>query len=264
MLLRPLLLLLLCASFARAETLEEAVRGYVAAADPEEKEPPKGKPWDIKTGLGLAFTDGNSNTLTLSANLEAVKEWDPWKSITKALITYAKSEGVETASEWILTERVERQLTEKSWLYADLWLEHDEFESLTVRIQLTAGYKRRLVKKEKFELFGDIGAGVVHHEYRVNPETEGIGDLGVHFTWKLTDRLTYEQVIRLFPSLSNGGEGRLFFQAVFTSPISQKMDLRLAVTDQYNSDPLPGIERNDLLITLSISIHFTKAEEKAK
>jgi putative salt-induced outer membrane protein len=263
--LRHLLCLVLFCAATQAETLEQAVHGYLADPDAAAAKPePKGKPWEITGGLGLALTDGNSNTLTLAATLDALKEWGPWKSKTVVRITYAQADSVETASEWILIERFDRMLSERASVFLDLWLEHDEFESLNYRIQPTAGYRRRLVKKETFELWGNVGGGFVHNEYRVNPDTEAIGQLGINFTWQITKNLKYEQVITLYPSISEGGEGRLVFAAKFTTPISDQVDASLVITDQYNSNPPLGVKNNDLTVILSLAVKFTKPPEEKK
>jgi putative salt-induced outer membrane protein YdiY len=137
-------------------------------------------------------------------------------------------------------------------------LEHDEEEDLGLRIQLTFGYNRRLVKTEKFELWGNIGAGVLHEEFFNASETEAILQLGVNFVWQITKTLTYTQVITFYPSLSNGGEFRMYWESTFTMPVSERVDLRLSIIDRYDSDPQAGIEENDLTIALSLAIKFTK------
>lgn len=263
--LRYFLCLVLFCAVTQAETLDEAVHGYLADPDAEAAKPAAkpapDQPWDITGGLGFAYTDGNSNTMTVAFTLNAKKEWGPWKSSTAVRITYAQADSVETASEWILIERFERSLSEVASIFLDLWLEHDEFESLNYRIQPTAGYNRRLVKKTNFELWGNIGGGFVHNEYRVNPDTEAIGQLGVNWTWQITKQLTYEQVIVLYPSISYGGEGRLVFNAKFTTPISDRIDASLIITDQYNTMPVGANKHNDVTVIFSLAIKFTKPPE---
>ena len=81
-------LVLLCAVTQAEEPtlLEQAIHGYLA--DPDNKadkpaaKPAPEQPWDITAGLGVAYTDGNSNTLTVAFNLNAKKEWGKWKSTT--------------------------------------------------------------------------------------------------------------------------------------------------------------------------------------
>lgn len=246
--------LLLMAAVSGAETLEEAVDGYLRAAEGTSK------PWKITGNLGLTVTDGNSDTLTVTAGAEGVKEWDPWKLILKISAIYAESNSVETANEQIFKERLERALTERSWLFQEFMLEHDEQEALSYRIQFTLGYKRQLVKREKFNLFAEAGGGVLYEKFRTTTETEGIAQFGINFDWQITDQLLFTQSITIYPSLSEGGEYRFISESVFTTPIGEKLDLRFAIVDKFDSDPPAGVQENDLQITLAIVIRFTGEE----
>jgi putative salt-induced outer membrane protein YdiY len=257
---RSIAVLLFCAAVAQAETLEEAVRGYVRAAEAEAEET---GPWTITGSFGLTFTDGNSDTLTVAAGADGIREWDPWKLILKLRAIYSESEDVESANEEIFIERLERALSERSWIFQEFLAEHDEQEDLNYRLQLTVGYRRQLVKKERFNLFGEIGAGVLYEKFRTMSETEAIAHLGIAFDWKITDNLLFTQVFTVYPSLSNGGEYRFISESVFTSPLSEKLDLRLAIIDKYDSDPVAGVEKNDIQIILALVINFTGKKKEA-
>jgi len=236
---------------AFADGLETAVDRYVAAMD-------DGSPWEASGALSIAVTSGNSDTVTVAAGLQASKMWDPWKLTLKLDSIYGRANGVENKNEHIFQERLERQLTPVSWLFQDLLLEHDAQENLNIRVQFTVGYRRQLVKKEKFELFGEIGGGVLYEEFRTKTETEGILHLGVDWKWQITDKLLYTQVIRVYPSLSEFGEFRLMTESVFTAPLSDRIDARLAILDRYDSAAGAGIKKNDLVVTFGLQIKLTK------
>lgn len=288
---RILCALLAGAAFARAEdaereTARDAVRGYLASTPDIELARPRisdllplapvadgsrgylsaaaetTSPWDIRGALGFTLTDGNSDTIQLTVGADAKREWILWKLGMKLGILYGESDGDQTASEWIFLERLERKLSEKATIFQDLLLEHDEEEDLRYRIQLTLGYNRRLVKKETFELWGNVGGGVLYEEFFDASETEAIAQLGIDFTWQITKQLKYTQVITFYPSLSEGGEYRLYWESVFTTPISDRFDLRLTILDRYDSNPQTGVEKNDLTIAISLAVKFTKPPPK--
>ena len=178
-------------------------------------------------------------------------------------ILYGKSNGEETASEWIFMERLERKLSEKATIFQDLLLEHDEQEDLAYRIQVTVGYNRRLARKDdSFELWGNVGGGVLYQSFFSSSDTQAVAQLGINFTWQITKQLKYTQVLTFFPSLSDGGEFRMYWESVFTTPISERLDLRLSIIDRYDSNPQPGVESNDLTIAISLAIKFTKPPPK--
>jgi putative salt-induced outer membrane protein YdiY len=216
------------------------------------------KPWEITGALGFTLTDGNSETITLAVTADAKREWELWKLFMGLRILYAETDGDQSASEWIFLERLERKLSERATIFQDFLAEHDEEEDLRYRLQLTLGYNRRLAKSEKFELWGNVGGGVLHEDFFNESETEAIAQLGITFTWQITKNLKYEQILTFYPSLSEGGEFRMYWESVFTTPVSDRFDLRLSIIDRYDSNPQPGIEENDLTIALTLAIKFTK------
>ncbi len=242
------------APLAKGETLRDAIEGYIRAM--EDSAPPEER-WKVTGALGATVTSGNSDTQTLTIGLDAERPWDPWKLFLKERSIYGRSGGVESANEHVLTQRLERALSERAWLFEELLVEHDEQESLDYRLQLIFGYKRLLVKKEKFELTAEAGGGVLHEEFRRAPETEGIAQAGVGFKWQITKQLLFTQNVTIYPSLSDTGEFRLESESVFTTPISGKVDLRFSIVDKFDSSPPAGVEDNDLLVGLSLAIRFT-------
>jgi putative salt-induced outer membrane protein len=267
MIKRVLCAVLLAAALARAETAEEAIRGYLAGVDDaparvrtqrlNAAENPV-DPWELKAALGFTLTDGNSETITLALGADAKREWPKWKLGMSLKILYTESDGDQTASEWIFFERLERILSEIDTIFQDLLLEHDEEEDLKYRIQLTFGYNRRLKKTEKFELWGNVGGGVLHEEFFNDSQTEAVAQIGINFTWQLTKNLTYAQILTFYPSLSEGGEFRMYWESTFTTPVSERFDLRLSIIDRYDSDPQAGVDENDLTIALTLVLNFTK------
>ncbi len=253
MISRAFIALALIASLAKAETLSDAIDTYIVAAAPGSS-----SPWTVTGTLGLTLTEGNSETITLTFGIEAIKKFDPWTLKLKLNSIYAESQSVQTANEHIFVQRLERAIDEISALFQEFYLEHDDEENLNYRAQLTVGYMRRLMKKKDFEMWGEIGAGILHEEFRATDDTEGILQLGVNWVWKITEQLTYTQIITIYPSLSNGGEFRLYWESVFSTPISERLDMRLSIIDKYDSDAPVGVDDNDLIITLTIAIKFTK------
>lgn len=251
---RVLCALLLWTAASRAETLREAVDGYLRAAEGAPR------PWKIAGNVGITVTEGNSDTLTVTAGAEGAREFEPWKILLKIRAIYAESGGVETANEQVFTERLERALTERSWLFQEFMLEHDEQEALSYRIQFTLGYKRQLVRREGFNLYAEAGGGVLYERFRAATETEGIAQLGFNLDWKLTDHLLFTQSFTIYPSFSEGGEYRFVSESVFTTPIGEKVDLRFSIIDKFDSQPPAGVKENDLQVTLSLAIRFTGAK----
>ena len=57
-----------------------------------------------------------------------------------------------------------------------------------------------------------------------------------------------------FPNLTNGGEYRVNFDITLVTDISRRIGWQITLSDRYLSNPPPGFEKNDLLLTTGLKI----------
>jgi len=233
---------------------EAGTEQYLAQADDEAAK----ERWVGKVGLGFTYTDGTTKVLTLAYNAEAKREWDKW--IVNLVLTgiFSETDNVESANEHILFGRGDYKLDDKSSIYASLMLEHDSQENISLRIRLVVGYSRKLVKKDNFELSGDIGVGILNEDFMgiIPTKTEAIAVIAVRWKWQITKTVLYEQIISLDPSLSNGGEWRLTWISNFSMPVAKNLKFVLNIRDTYNTQPAPGTTHNQLVVAILLSYDF--------
>ncbi|MHC4956402.1 MAG: DUF481 domain-containing protein [Planctomycetota bacterium] len=246
---------------ARAEGLDESIDGYLAQADAPKAQ---ASPWKTDGGLGLTYRDGNSDVTNFYFGLNTEREWT--KSLLKFRFQgiYSRDSGTETASEWIMVQRYQYKLSERSRLWQQLWVETDSQESLALRLVLTGGYGYRFMKTkdDKFVWWGEIGAGYsTDNFYGGEDNNEAILQLNTDWDWQITKTLNYKQVIQLWPSLTNGGEFKLIWASTFSLPVSERWDFKLIIQDQYNSDPVEGNENNDFTLVFAINFKFNQPKE---
>lgn len=246
--------LLACAAWAGAsdESLAAEVERVIAAADAAK---PK---WTADASLGFTMTSGNSDAMSLAFAIKAEREWDVWKLLLRENSIYSEDSDVESANEHIFFERLERKLSERASLFQDLYLEHDEQEKLTLRTLGTLGYVRTLKKTDKIELKAEVGGGILNENYRTGDDkTEGIAQLGAFIEWKISEKLVFTEGVKVYPSLTEGGEFRLISETTLSTPVSEKWTLKLVLLDKYNSDPPAGNDENDLTLTLNLVYKFS-------
>lgn len=251
MAIRILVVLSLWAGAASAQDLEEAVELYLLDA-PAEPPPEKTRRWVVTGAVGGSVTSGNADTTTVTGELKLERDWTTWSMEISYKGLFEKSGGTEDNNKHIFVATANRPLGKHDSLFATLLLEHDAAADLKVRIQLTAGYKWRHVDKPGFWLDFDVGGGVLYEEYTTSEGTEAVGQAGLKFEWKITDQLTYTQRLVYFPTLSDFPEYRLVSLSEFVTPVGKNVSFKLSILDQYNSEPEPGTEHNDLTVTFAL------------
>ena len=135
----------------------------VIAQDEEEA---KVKGWEGNGEFGYVSTTGNTDTVALNFKLNFVLNRRDWRHRFTGTALNTSEDGIKDNERFTAEIQSDRALNEKSWLFGAFRWDADQFGSYDPQLSLSTGYGRQLMKSEKHELKGEIGAG-----YRMLEET---------------------------------------------------------------------------------------------
>jgi hypothetical protein len=126
------------------------------------------------------------------------------------------------------------------------------------------GVSRGQDGKTTFDLFG--GGSFEQEYFSPNPPTvltsltRKSGEIlaGEELNTKLNSRMTLSERFALYPNLSNAGNYRYQFDASAATKMKKWLSWQITFSDRFLSDPLPGLKKNDLLLTTGVRLTFGK------
>ena len=139
------------------EVEEEAEVEEVVEADP----------WEGSGELGFVNTTGNTETVAFNFKLNFIRTGKRWRHRFSGTALNTSEDGNQDNERYTAEVQSDRIINEKSWMFGAFRWDADKFGSYDPSVSLTAGYGYQLMKSEKHELRGEIGAG-----YRKLTETE--------------------------------------------------------------------------------------------
>lgn len=90
-----------------------------------------------------------------------------------------------------------------------------------------------------------------------NPHKDWVAArLSANFQYRIFKIITFADLIEAYPSLTYGGEYTLRNEASLISPLGAAWSLKLSNIWRRDSDPPPGIERDDLTWILGLQYSF--------
>jgi putative salt-induced outer membrane protein YdiY len=132
-------------------------------------------------------------------------------------------------------------------------LEFDEFQNLDLRNVLGGGvgWHVRKTDRTSFDVFG---GGSYNQEFFSNDFTRRSAELvvGEEFEARLNDRLTFSQRLAFYPNMSDTGQYRVQFDSSMVTQLYHWIGWHISVSDRFLSNPIPGIKKNDLLLTTGL------------
>src|SRR5262249_8335130 len=85
--------------------------------------------------------------------------------------------------------------------------------------------------------------------------------VGDEFTRQISDAVSFQQRMAYYPNLSESGEYRMAFDASIATKINRWLEWQMSFTDRYLSNPLPGIRKNDVLLTTGLRFTFGNGDQ---
>ena len=211
--------------------------------------------WGGKGRLGGVLTRGNSETTTLSANMDVVNRLERWHHMFGGSVLRTLNAEVVTADRWELRAESDYRPTRRTYMFTSLRYEDDTFTDYEYQATGAVGFGYHFVESADTKLDGKIGVGVRATELRLSGETEREDILrgAIDFEHKLTD------TTRVFNRyLVESGSTNTFMQNQFgvEVKVNHSLSLGLGYEVRRNTDVLPGTRNSDQIYTASIVLGF--------
>lgn len=240
----PLLAVLaLTASDARAQTMPK----------------PDGE-WRGALGAGLTASSGNTESLTYSINGDAVKQTATDKLSGYLQATYGRREvdGVTERTSDLIRAGVQydRNIGERSFGFGVLDFERNKLIDLDLRSVVAGGLGYHVVKRPGFTL--DVSSGPAYNRERYTTETREAVEwlFAEESTHAFTPTVSFKQRLSCYLNLEDGGDFRTVFDAGLVLKVTDRWNATATLNYRHQSNPLPGVEKDDLLLVTGLQYVF--------
>jgi putative salt-induced outer membrane protein YdiY len=225
--------------------------------------------WSGILDTGLSVTRGNSATLAYSLSAKAARVTTRDKISVFSTAVYASDDTTPpsrtTAHAIRGGIRGDFNVSDRVFVFGFTDFEYDQFQDLDLRNVLGGGLGYHVIKT-KNTTFDVFGGGDYEQEYfSATPAfptglTRKTGEvvLGEELDTKLNGRTTLSEKFSLFPNVSDTGNYRLQFDATAATKLKAWLSWQITFSDRYLSNPLPGLKKNDLLLSTGLRLTFGK------
>ena len=220
--------------------------------------------WSGGADVGFSLTSGSSDTTNLAIGLAGTRETRNDKATIYASSIYSRdssSGDSETTANTIRGGvRYDRDINRKFFLYGFNDLEHNGLQDLTLRFVLGGGLGYHAIRNERtqLDLLGGLDWNREYFRGDFNDRSSAEAQLGQTLSHRFSSRVSLKEQLFFFPNLTDGGTYRINFDAALVTDISRRIAWQLTLSDRYLSDPPPGLEKNDLLLTTGLKIKLGK------
>ena len=219
--------------------------------------------WGGFLDAGLSTTRGNSDTLSFVLGGKAIRAAPNDKITVYGNSIFAKNSatGVSVTTAHAITGgiRGDLDLTARLFAFGFTDFEFDQFQKLDLRNVLGGGVGYHVVKTTRtvFDVFGGGAYDQAFYSTGVNIRSAEVL-VGEELSYQISNRSSLSERFVLFPNLSDVGQYRSTFDSTVTTRINNWLNWQASFGDRYVSNPIPGIKKNDLLLTTGVRLTYGK------
>jgi putative salt-induced outer membrane protein YdiY len=225
------------------------------------RNPKLGDLWSGSVDAGFSTSRGNAETTTMAIGMQAARTTPRDKISVYLASLFARNsttgEAITTAKAIRGGTRYDFNLNNDLFAFALTDLEYDKFQDLDLRLVLGGGLGFHVKKSERTKLDLFAGGSFNQENFSTAP-TRRSGEviLGEDLSYRLSGSTTLSERLMFFPNMSEAGEFRMTFDTTAVTTLSRWLSWQLTVSDRYVSNPIPGIKKNDLLLSTGIRVNF--------
>ncbi len=223
--------------------------------------------WKGKGNLGYSLVRGDRDAGTLSIGVNATRRQPVLPGLSEKLRTNfflnmlfanTRTDGVETSANSISSGlRQDFLFTPSNFIFALAQLDHIQTQGLDLRQTYGGGLGHDLIRSPRVVL--NVLGGVTY--VRENFQTEvnrsnAEGLLGEKLTLNLTERINFEHYLNFYPNLTDRGEYRADTTSSLNTRVSSRLSFNTTLTNRFLSNPLPGRQNHELVLTTGLGISF--------
>jgi len=217
--------------------------------------PPKPK-WETTAGVGFSWTQGNSDTLLFTANIQTLRKWDKNELSAGVDAGYGKDSGKQNVG-------FVKGFTQYNYLVTDRWFGfgrvaalNDAVSDIDYRIAISAGVGYYFIKNDRMTLSAEVGPGYVIEKIGGDERDYMTVRFGEKWTYKISDHARAWQSFEYQPKIDRWSEYFMSGELGIGADITKQLEMRATLQDWYVSNPAAGRKNNDLKLIAGVNYKF--------
>jgi putative salt-induced outer membrane protein len=278
-------------AFSRAAVLSSLLSGLASAADPasagstevakEGFQPPPTKPADaskdgttLKLSAGGFLSQGNSRTIAATAAADYFLRHDVSQFTALAAFNYGRSAAASGEPPETTVENYQTRLRYDYFFsgalagFGGVSARRDRFQGLDLRLNVDPGLAYYFIDEKSHRLWAELGYDLQFDVRRQAVVDAALADPAVPdldksevrhslrafagYDNQLSEAVKFNASVEYLQSVQASADARFNADLGITSQLHSDFSVAATLSVRYDNDPLPGIEKTDVISALSL------------
>jgi Protein of unknown function, DUF481 len=210
---------------------------------------------EAQIGTDLAFSTKDRRLFT--GRLKASYSRQRFQNTMEYLFTYGKTDGEISANRMNGSMKSDWRVSPKFYVYNLGGAGYDEIRKIDLHYEAGPGLGYPLLQGKDLALSSELGVNYQAEErFLSEKDRRFYFRLAEIATFKLNSKLSLDEKAEWFPQVERPDHYRVRVEANARYLLAENLSLVFSVLDQFDTDPAPQVDRNDLQIRSSLGMKF--------
>ncbi|HXT42434.1 MAG TPA: DUF481 domain-containing protein [Candidatus Angelobacter sp.] len=227
------------------------------ASAPVKPKPPKH--WNLNVDIGTDLEYNQTHRELYYGHVKWTYGKDRFRSIVDYLANYGKTDGILSANDMNGSVRLELDVgkSKRSFMFDAAGAGYNQIQQIDATYDDTFGTGYKLITRSNFTFNVSLGANYQKKYLKDGsaPNYKAV-NLGEQMAWKINPKWSLDQKVDYYQRITGIGDYRLRFESNLRYLLSNNINLSLTAVDQYDTQPAPGVSKNDLLLRVALGVKF--------
>lgn len=249
------------AAVTNAPTGTTAAKPATVAIAPPPPAPPAPKRWTVEVQFGTELQFNQNQRELLYGRFKYTYGLDRFRTVFDYLANYGQNDGVVSANDMTGTFRMEFDLGAAKRLFAfnSVALGYNEIRKIDFFVNESVGMGYKFITQPRFTYTMDLGLNY-QHQLLDGGDTKDLTGLrlGEKATWTIDPKGKWflDQKVDYLPQFSGIENFQARVEVNLRYLLLANLTLNFTAINFYDTQPAPGVSRNDLLLRSSIGVKF--------
>jgi putative salt-induced outer membrane protein YdiY len=223
--------------------------------------------WKGKGNVGYSLVRGDRDASTLSVGFNATRRQPDLPGLKEKLRTNfflnmlfanTRTDGIQTSANSISSGmRQDFLITSNNFVFVLAQLDHIQTQSLNLRQTYGGGLGHDIIRNRRVVLNFLSGVTFVRENFQTDVNrTNAEALIGERLSLNLTQHMSFEHYLNFYPNLTDRGEYRIDTTSSLNTRLSSLFSFNTTLTNRVLSNPLPGRQKHELVLTTGLGISF--------
>jgi len=210
--------------------------------------------WEGNISFGYLASTGNTETENFNGEVKAAYSLIGWVHNVYLSTVGSRDAGVTTGERYQAQYKLDKTLSEKSYLFGRLAYDKDRFSGFDSKTSGVAGYGHRLIDTETHVLKAELGAGSRYEQLLDDTSSSNAIVLGnIDYLFRFSENAEFTQTF-----LIEAGKDNNYSESVskIRSKLIGALALALTYTVKHNTNPPVINQKTDTYTAISLDYKF--------